>query len=68
MSLHSVSEKYFRTMESWFIVFFGDFVFLLIFPLAVQPLLEKLSHAMCVLTAALHEKYPLFCYHLILLC
>lgn len=44
------------------------FVFLLIFPLAAQQLLEKLSHVMGVSIAALHEKYPLFCYHLILLC
>lgn len=44
------------------------FVFLLIFPLAAQQLLEKLSQVIGVLIATLHEKYPLFCYHLILLC
>lgn len=28
MSLHSVYEKYFRTLEPWFIIFFGDLYFL----------------------------------------
>lgn len=46
----------------------GIFIFLLIFPLATQQLLEKLSCVIAVLIAALHEKFPLFCYHLIQLC
>lgn len=46
----------------------GIFIFLLIFPLATQQLLGKLSCAIAVLIAPLHEKYPLFCYHLIQLC
>lgn len=28
MSLHSVHEKHFRTLEPWFIIFFGDLYFL----------------------------------------
>lgn len=46
----------------------GIFIFLLIFPLATQQLLEKLSCVISALVAALHEKYPLFCNHLIQLC